>query len=69
MNYVRICITGTIEPRVLNKPSKKRNICNRKICDMCNRHDRNMCNRTPFAQVHKLPESHCGDNWEEILLS
>ena len=23
-----------------------------------------MCTRTSYAQVHELPQSHCGDNWE-----
>ena len=26
-------------------------------------------NRTSCAQVHELPQSHCGDNWEGTLLS
>ena len=28
-----------------------------------------MCNRTPCAQVHELPQSHCGDNQEDTLFS
>ena len=28
-----------------------------------------MCNRTSCAQVHKLPQSHCGDNREGTLFS
>ena len=23
--------------------------------------------RTSYAQVHELPQSHCGDNWEGTL--
>ena len=26
-------------------------------------------NRTSYAQVHQLPQSHCGDNREGILFS
>ena len=26
-------------------------------------------NRTSCAEVHELPQSHCGDNWEGILFS
>ena len=26
-------------------------------------------NRTSCAQVHELPQSHCGDNWEGTLFS
>ena len=26
-----------------------------------------MCDRTSCAQVHELPQSHCGDNWEGTL--
>ena len=28
-----------------------------------------VCNRRLYAQVHELPESHCGDNRKETLLS
>ena len=28
-----------------------------------------MCNRTSCAQVHELPQSHCGDNQEDTLFS
>ena len=28
-----------------------------------------MCNRTSCAQVHELPQSHCGDNREGTLFS
>ena len=28
-----------------------------------------MCNRTSCAQVHELPQSHCGDNREVTLLT
>ena len=28
-----------------------------------------MCNRTSCAQVHELPQSRCGDNWEATLFS
>ena len=28
-----------------------------------------MCNRTSCAQVHELPQTHCGDNLEVILFS
>ena len=28
-----------------------------------------MCNHTSFVQVHKLPQSHCGDNQEGTLFS
>ena len=28
-----------------------------------------MMNRTSCAQVHELPQSHCGDNWEGTLFS
>ena len=27
------------------------------------------CHRTSCAQVHELPQSHCGDNWEGTLFS
>ena len=26
-----------------------------------------MCDHTSCAQVHELPQSHCGDNWEDTL--
>ena len=29
----------------------------------------NCGNRTSCAQVHELPQSHCGDNWEGTLFS
>ena len=28
-----------------------------------------MCNRTSCAQLHELPQSHCGDDWEGTLFS
>ena len=28
-----------------------------------------MCNRTSCAQMHELPQSHCGDNWKGTLFS
>ena len=27
------------------------------------------CYRTSCAQVHELPQSHCGDNWDCTLFS
>ena len=29
----------------------------------------NSCNRTSCAQVHELPQSHCGDNRDGTLFS
>ena len=28
-----------------------------------------MCNYTSCAQVHELPQSHCGDIWDSTLIS
>ena len=45
--------------RVLNKQRKERNISG---------HKWSMAHGS-CAQVHELPQSHCGDNWEGILFS
>ena len=47
--------------RVINKQSKERNISDSLVPAMCN--------RTSCAQVHELPQSHCGDNREGTLFS
>ena len=59
--------------RVLNKQSKEHNISGHSISG----HNKSgikplktaMCNCTSCAQVHKLPQSHCDDNWESTLFS
>ena len=51
--------------RVLNKQRKERNIPFALFGSLVP----TMCNRTSCAQVHELPQSHCGDNREGTLFS
>ena len=69
--------TIPINQRVLKKLSKEHNIGGHKW-STTHRIKSNiifgslvpaMCNSTSCAQVHELPQSYCGDNWEGTLFS